>query len=164
MDLESLAVTVQLLPCQGLCLVWVLRQSMTTCRLLPYSVQEWNSWLYQCSFAILGLFIKAMGWAGLLTWYSSLDITVALSCTHLELWTAVRTRYEPVCTALYYAIVLFHLVLLCICTHWYKPFTLSTYSLRTSQYSTYLVCTKYRIHDKSTFLRLKVQTFQEAYQ
>ncbi len=40
----------------------------------------------------------------------------------------------------------------------------STYRVRTSQISMFLVRTVYRIHDKSTYLRLKVQTFRVAYQ
>ena len=40
----------------------------------------------------------------------------------------------------------------------------STYQVRTSQKRMYLVRTEYRIHDKSTYLRLKVQTFRVAYQ
>jgi hypothetical protein len=42
---------------------------------------------------------------------------------------------------------------------WYVLFTPSTYRLRTSQKLMYFVRTEYRIHDKSMYLRLKVQTF-----
>ena len=41
----------------------------------------------------------------------------------------------------------------------YVPFTSSTYRVRTSQISMYLVRTEYRKHDKSTYFRLKVQLF-----
>ncbi len=50
-------------------------------------------------------------------------------------------------------------------TYQYILFTPSTYRVRsTSQKRMYLVRTEYRIHDKSTYLRLKVQTFRVAYQ
>ncbi len=41
---------------------------------------------------------------------------------------------------------------------WYVLFTPSTYQVRTSQISMYLVRTEYRKHDKSAYFRLKVQT------
>ncbi len=47
---------------------------------------------------------------------------------------------------------------------WYVLFTPSTYSVRTSQISMYLVRTEYRNHDKSTYFRLKVRIFCVTYQ
>jgi hypothetical protein len=51
---------------------------------------------------------------------------------------------------------------------WYVHFTSSTYRVRTSQISMYLVRTEYRFyyrkHDKSMYFRLKAQTFRVTYQ
>ncbi len=67
---------------------------------------------------------------------------------HLESWLVVRTRYNPVRTALYLSIVSYHLVLLRLSTYflpqvrtWYVLFIPSTYWVRTSQISMYLVRT-----------------------
>lgn len=72
---------------------------------------------------------------------------------------------------MYSSIVLYHLVLLCTSTYFlphvrtkYVLFTSCTYQVRTSRNSTYQVRTEYRKHDKSTYLRLKVQTSRVGYQ
>ncbi len=56
----------------------------------------------------------------------------------------------PPCTALYqYVLVQTFYPMYVPRTYFFTP---STYSVRTSQYSTYLVRTEYRIHDKSTYI------------
>ncbi len=93
--------------------------------------------------------------------------------THLESWLVVRTRYAPIQVGTPHAMVLYHLVLLCSSTYILPQVRTSTYFLpqvRSTEYvllkKMYLVRTEYRIHDKSTYLRLKVpwQTFRIAYQ
>ena len=70
----------------------------------------------------------------------------------------------------YHAIVLYRLVLLCLSTYfypstyWYVLFAPSTYLVHTFHLSMYLVCTECTLHNKSTYLRLKVHTFRVVYQ
>ncbi len=72
---------------------------------------------------------------------------------------------------MYSGIVLYRLVLLRLSTYFllqvrirYVLFIPSTYRVRTSRISMYLVRTEYRNHDKSTCFRLQVQTFHVTYQ
>jgi hypothetical protein len=57
----------------------------------------------------------------------------------------------------------FEYVLFIQSTYQYVLFTPSTYQVHTYVGSTYSVRTEYRIHDKSTYLRLKVHTFRVTY-
>ncbi len=75
-------------------------------------------------------------------------------------------RYVPISSTVPACTALYRYVPFTPSMYQYVLFTPSTDSVITSQNSKYSVRTEYRIHDKSTYLRLKVQTFQvrAAYQ
>jgi hypothetical protein len=59
----------------------------------------------------------------------------------------------------YHLVLRYSIIPPCTAPFEYVLFTSSTYRVRTSQISMYSVRTEYRKHDKSTYFRLKVQTF-----